>query len=123
MAGTDKAFDKWKQRWRSKGKVLKGSIQEGALIDPIGATLRVGKGDERFSEEGSNQEAVDTLKQTSRPSNNALSMAMTPDIPEPEQQPIMPLPDEEARENEARRLRARRSRTGRQSTILTGLGG
>lgn len=124
MAGTKKAINKWKDRWGAKGDVLKGSIKEGALVDPIGATLRVGKGDERFSEKGSNKEAVGTLKQTSRPENNALSLMMTPDIPEPEAQTVIPIPDESLQADEERRRRARTSRTGRQSTRLTeGLGG
>lgn len=48
----------------------------------------------------------------------------TPDIPEPEEQPVIPIPDESLQANEARRRRAQRASTGRQSTRLTeGLGG
>lgn len=46
----------------------------------------------------------------------------TPDIPMPEKQPLIPIPDESLQENKARRSRARRSRTGRKSTILSGEG-
>jgi len=49
--------------------------------------------------------------------------AFTPEIPVPEEQPVLPIPDEALQANESRRRRSRRSRTGRQSTILTGLGG
>lgn len=48
----------------------------------------------------------------------------TPEIPEPEEQTVIPIPDDSLRANEARRRRARRAQTGRQSTRLTeGLGG
>lgn len=48
----------------------------------------------------------------------------TPDIPIPEEETIIPIPDERTAQLEARRRRARRGGTGRESTILTeGLGG
>lgn len=53
-----------------------------------------------------------------------LGEAFTPQIPEPEEQTIIPIPDEGVAETEARKRRARRRGTGRSSTILTeGLGG
>lgn len=53
-----------------------------------------------------------------------IETAFTPEIPEPEEETIIPIPDESKAALEARRRRARSSRTGRDSTILTeGLGG
>ena len=52
--------------------------------------------------------------------------AMEPQVPEmpaAESQPVMPIPDQAGAEIDYRRRRARASRTGRSSTILTGLGG
>lgn len=47
-----------------------------------------------------------------------------PEIPEPEEQTVIPIPDDSLQANEARRRRARRAQSGRQSTRLTeGLGG
>lgn len=68
--------------------------------------------------------AEDTLKDilTFSPAKEARD-ALTPDIPKPEKTPIMPIPDENVQKTEARRRQARSSTTGRQSTILTGLGG
>lgn len=123
MSSMSKAVDKWKDRWKAKGGILKGGLKEGSPIDPIGATLRSATGNEVFSERGSSKESIEAMKETSRPDNNALTVAMTPDIPVPEKQPIIPIPDEQAQADEARRRRARQSRTGRNSTILTGLGG
>jgi hypothetical protein len=116
MSNTEDASKKWKKRWEGKGKLLRNSVKEGALLSPSIATTQVARKDEY-------QEDNEQLKDASNPENNALSTLMTPDIPEPEEQPIMPLPDEALQANEARRRRAKQSRTGRQSTILTGLGG
>jgi len=53
-----------------------------------------------------------------------VSGAFTPDIPEPDEMPIIPIPDEQTAAAEARKRRAKAVGTGRQSTILTeGLGG
>lgn len=53
-----------------------------------------------------------------------IETAFTPEIPEPEEETIIPIPDESKAALEARRRRAKSSRTGRDSTILTeGLGG
>lgn len=51
---------------------------------------------------------------------------MEPQVPEVQDvasAPVMPIPDDSGAEIEARRRRARSSRSGRESTILTGLGG
>lgn len=49
---------------------------------------------------------------------------LMPEIPEPEQDVIIPIPDENVAALEARRRRSKASRSGRDSTILTeGLGG
>jgi hypothetical protein len=48
----------------------------------------------------------------------------TPEIPEPEEETIIPIPNEQTAETQARKRRARKSTSGRSSTILTeGLGG
>lgn len=48
----------------------------------------------------------------------------TPDIPEPEEGTIIPIPSERTAELKARKRRAKAKTSGRQSTILTeGLGG
>lgn len=48
----------------------------------------------------------------------------TPDIPTPEEETIIPLPNESVANLEARRRRAKKAGSGRSSTILTeGLGG
>jgi|GEM_PF-3742261 len=48
----------------------------------------------------------------------------TPDIPVPEEDPLIPLPTASTAANEARKRRAKSKTSGRQSTILTeGLGG
>lgn len=53
-----------------------------------------------------------------------LESAFTPEVPELEEETIIPIPDESRAALEARRRRAKSSRTGRDSTILTeGLGG
>ena len=53
-----------------------------------------------------------------------LGEAFTPEIPEPEEQTIIPIPTESTAALEAKKRRARAKSTGRQSTILTeGLGG
>jgi hypothetical protein len=52
-----------------------------------------------------------------------IDKAFTPEMPAMEDEPIIPIPDESLLANESRRRRARKSQTGRQSTILTGLGG
>ena len=53
-----------------------------------------------------------------------LGEAFTPEIPEPEEETIIPLPTASTAKNEARKKRARAKGTGRSSTILTeGLGG
>ena len=53
-----------------------------------------------------------------------LEGAFTPDIPVPEEDPLIPLPTASTAANEARKRRAKSKTSGRQSTILTeGLGG
>ncbi len=48
----------------------------------------------------------------------------TPEVPEPVEETIIPIPDERVAALDARKRRAKGSRTGRDSTILTeGLGG
>ena len=50
--------------------------------------------------------------------------AFTPEVPIPEEEVIIPIPDEAGAALAAKKRRARSSRTGRDSTILTeGLGG
>ena len=50
--------------------------------------------------------------------------AFTPEIPEPEEQTIIPIPTASTAETQARKRRARSKSSGRSSTILTeGLGG
>lgn len=102
MSGTKKTFDKVKDRQRSKFKLAANPFDSG-----------------------NREKYGDRLMETSDPEQNALTTMLTPDIPVPEQQPIVPIPDESMQENEARRRRARQSRTGRRSTILSGdkLGG
>jgi hypothetical protein len=51
-------------------------------------------------------------------------IGLVPEIPEPEEQVIIPIPDENSAALEAKRRRAKAPKTGRDSTILTeGLGG
>ncbi len=51
-------------------------------------------------------------------------MAFTPEIPVPEEETIIPIPDAATASLDAKRRRAKSTRTGRESTILTeGLGG
>jgi len=53
-----------------------------------------------------------------------IGAVFTPEIPEEEEQTIIPIPDERTAEKEARKRRARKGGSGRSSTILTeGLGG
>ena len=53
-----------------------------------------------------------------------LGEVFTPEIPEPEEQTIIPIPTASTAETEAKKRRARTKTSGRQSTILTeGLGG
>ncbi len=53
-----------------------------------------------------------------------LEGAFTPEIPVPEETPLIPIPTASTAANEARKRRARSKTSGRQSTILTeGLGG
>ena len=63
----------------------------------------------------------------SRHANEAISHlegVFTPEVPEMEEETIIPIPDESRAALDARRRRAKSSRTGRDSTILTeGLGG
>lgn len=51
---------------------------------------------------------------------SAVGQKLDPDLPELEELPILPLPDEEEVRKDARKRRARASSTGRESTILTG---
>lgn len=71
--------------------------------------------------------AGDTLKKIftySPVADGSVTELYSPDVPKPEKTPpIMPIPDENVQKTEARRRQARSSTTGRQSTILTGLGG
>lgn len=70
--------------------------------------------------------ADDTLKKIftySPVADGPVTELYSPDIPKPEKPPVMPIPDENVQQTEARRRQARASTTGRQSTILTGLGG
>lgn len=46
-----------------------------------------------------------------------------PEVQDAAAEPVMPIPDDSGAELEARRRRAKASRSGRESTILTGLGG
>jgi len=53
-----------------------------------------------------------------------ISTVFTPEIPVPEEQTIIPIPNSRVAENEAKKRRARNTRSSRSSTILTeGLGG
>lgn len=55
---------------------------------------------------------------------NDVTGAFTPDVPAPEDIPIIPIPDQNKLALEAKRRRAKMVGTGRSSTILTeGLGG
>jgi coproporphyrinogen III oxidase-like Fe-S oxidoreductase len=52
-----------------------------------------------------------------------LDKVMNPELPEIEEDLLMPIPDDSLEETNARKRRAMSAGTGRQSTILTGLGG
>ncbi len=53
-----------------------------------------------------------------------VGMLFTPEIPEPEEETIIPIPSERAAELKSRKRRAKAKGSGRSSTILTeGLGG
>ena len=123
MSSPKKALKKWKRRWQSKADIGKNVLKNAgpaALVSPLAASYGTYKsqGNDEFDN------AVDVLKRTSDPQNNALSVALQPEIPELEEQPVIPIPDESMAANQARRRRTRQSRTGRRSTILSeGLGG
>ena len=116
MSNMEGAINNWKNRWEAKGKTFRNVVKEGGLLAPTYATGKVLKKDE-YAED------TQQMKDANNPDNNMVSALFTPDIPEPEEQPIMPIPDDSLASNEARRRRAKQSRTGRNSTILTGLGG
>lgn len=117
MSNLSGTFDRIKSRQRDKTKqfgrtlVPRSKDDLEALKDPRNRPLTVA---------GSlNLAAKDT-----KASLGDVETAFTPEIPEPEEQTVIPIPDDSLQANEARRRRARRAQTGRQSTRLTeGLGG
>lgn len=101
MGGAKKAVDKVKDRHDS------GYVK--SLVNPL-------YGD--FTDSASNPTS------NMRGAADEVVTVFEPDIPEPEEQPVIPIPDESLQANESRKRRARRASTGRQSTRLTeGLGG
>lgn len=65
-----------------------------------------------------------TIKSSIYDAAGDVTSLFTPEIPMPEEETIIPIPDERMASVEARRRRARKVGTGRDSTILTeGLGG
>jgi hypothetical protein len=118
MSNTKDSIKKYKKRVDAKLGIAEGSIMSGGLISPsIGTTAAYMQGDI--------DRDVEKLKETSNPENNMVSVGLSPNIPVPEEQPVMPIPDASLQATQLRRRRARQSRTGRNSTILTGgrLGG
>lgn len=102
MSNTEKTFDKLKS---------KSSLKE--RFNPLPT-----------SKEGYKKSFMTNPLAAISESAKDVGMAFTPEIPVPEEETIIPLPNESVANLEARRRRARKAGSGRSSTILTeGLGG
>ena len=95
MAGAETTFKKMKKR-------IGGQIEEG-FKNPLSTIDPIGHMEESISD---------------------ITGLFTPDVPEPEEETIIPIPSDRESQLKARKKRARTKTSGRESTILTeGLGG
>ena len=101
MAGAEKTLKKITNPKKLQKDLLPNPFSVNAMFDSHANPINVGKD-----------------------SASDVTDLFTPDIPEPEEQTIIPIPTASTAETQARKRRARSRSSGRSSTILTeGLGG
>ena len=121
MAGLKKTARSWGDRKKGQFKKLREGIRPPRNKDEFKKKLRP---QNRPGVAGSINLAGTMLKDDLNGIGDEAPMLFEPDIPVPEEETIIPIPDERSAELKARRRRAKSSSSGRDSTILTeGLGG
>ena len=106
------------------GKTFKKIHKKETLQDRVGIDINVAKDPLSRRSQRKMRGSFNNPGTVLSATGEDLGESFTPEIPEPEEKPIIPIPDERTAETSARKRLARKKATGRQSTILTeGLGG